>query len=323
MRGMLADIVYAVRQFRHSPVFTLTAVLTLALGIGGTTAIFSLMHDVMVRSLPVSSPESLYRLGSGNDCCVQGGPQDNWGLYSYALFERLKASAPEFAEVTAFQAAPNQLSVLRPKIDTAPMPLRGEFVSGNYFTVFGIRPFAGRLLSPDDDRLAANPVVVLSYQSWQTHWGGDTAAVGSNVAVQGKSFTIAGVAPPGFFGETLRSNPPDFWMPLQLEPLVDGQDALLPQSISAWLRAIGRLKPGATAAGMSERLTAVLRQWLEHDSGYPPEWMGEVQRLIPKQKISVIPAGNGVEEMREDYGRSLQILLAICGLVLLIACANV
>jgi len=320
---MLADIVYAVRQFRHSPVFTLTAVLTLALGIGGTTAIFSLMHDVMVRSLPVSSPESLYRLGSGNDCCVQGGPQDNWGLYSYALFERLKASAPEFAEVTAFQAAPNQLSVLRPKIDTAPMPLRGEFVSGNYFTVFGIRPFAGRLLSPDDDRLAANPVVVLSYQSWQTHWGGDAAAVGSNVAVQGKSFTIAGVAPPGFFGETLRSNPPDFWMPLQLEPLVDGQDALLPQSISAWLRAIGRLKPGATTAGMSERLTVVLRQWLEHDSGYPPEWMGEVQRLIPKQKISVIPAGNGVEEMREDYGRSLQILLAICGLVLLIACANV
>ena len=317
------DMVYAFRQFRHSPVFTFTAVLTLALGIGGTTAIFSLMHDVMLRSLPVADPGSLYRIGSGNDCCVEGGPQDNWGMYSYPLFERLKASIPEFEEVTAFQAAPNQLSVLRPKIDSTPKPLRGEFVTGNYFSVFGVRPFAGRLFSPSDDVAAAPPVVVLSYRSWQTDWGGDPAAIGSVAVIQGKSFTVAGVAPAGFFGETLRSNPPDFWIPLQQEPLVNGPESLLRQSISAWLRTIGRLKPGASVAGMSDRLTAVIRQWLEHDSGYPPEWMSEIQRLIPKQKIEVISAGNGVEEMREDYGRSLQILLAVCGLVLLIACANV
>lgn len=320
---MLSDAIYALRQFRHSPVFTLTAILTLALGIGGTTAIFSLMHDVMLKSLPVANPESLYRIGSSNDCCVQGGPQDNWGFYSYPLFERLRASAPEFEEITAFQATANRMSVVRPRVDAVPRALRGEFVTGNYFSVFGIKPFAGRLLTPEDDKLSADPAIVLSYRSWQSDFGGDAAVVGSNITIDGKSFTIAGIGPPGFFGETLRSNPPDFWIPLQLEPLLQGQDSLLRQSVAAWLRVIGRLKPGASTAGMPDRLTAVLRQWMEHESGYPAEWMAEVKRLLPKQKIDVIPAGNGVEEMREGYGRSLQILLAVCGLVLLIACANV
>jgi predicted permease len=155
-------------------------------------------------------------------------------------------------------------------------------------------------------------------------WGGEASAIGSVAVVQGKPFTIAGVAPPGFFGETLRSEPPDFWLPLQQEPLLaGGPDSLLRQSVSAWLRAIGRVKPGASVQGMSARLTAVLRQWIDQESGYPPEWMGQIRQALPKQKLDVIPAGNGVEEMRENYGRGLQILLAVCGLVLLIACANV
>jgi predicted permease len=320
---LFADFAYAVRQFRHSPVFTLTAVLTLALGIGGTTAIFSLMHDVMLRSLPVSDPASLYRIGSGNDCCVEGGPQDNWGMFSYPLFERLRSSAPEFADVAAFQAALTRYSVLRPNIDRAARPLFGEWVTGNYFSVFGIRPFAGRVFSPSDDAASASPVAVLSYRAWQTSWGADPSAIGSVAVIQGQPFTIVGIAPPGFFGDTLRGAPPDFWLPLQQEPLLNGKDTLLRQSISAWLRAIGRLKPGATTAGMSARLTTVLRQWMERDSGYPPVWMGDLRRLLPKQIIQVIPAGNGVEEMREYFGRSLRILLAVCGLVLLIACANV
>ncbi len=323
MVNLSGDLAYAVRQFRHSPVFTLTAVLTLALGIGGTTAIFSLMHDVMLRSLPVSEPGSLYRIGSGNDCCVEGGPQDNWGLYSYALFERLRSAAPEFQEVTAFQASPTRFSVLRPDIDRVAKPLRGEFVTGNYFSVFGIRPFAGRVFSKSDDSASAAPVAVLSYRAWQMEWGGTPSAIGSVTIIHGQPFTVVGIAPPGFFGDTLRSDPPDFWLPLQQEPLISGQDSLLRQSISAWLRAIGRLKPGATVEGLPPRLTTVLRQWLEHESGYPPEWMGELRRLLPKQTVQVVAAGNGIEEMREDYGRSLQILLAVCCLVLLIACANV
>jgi predicted permease len=323
MRHLPGDLAYAIRQFRHSKVFALTAVLTLALGIGGTTAIFSLMHDVMLRSLPVADPARLYRIGSGYDCCVEGGPQDNWGMYSYPLFERIRSSVPEFEEVTAFQASTWRYSVLRPNIDHAAKALRGEFVTGNYFSVFGIRPFAGRLFSASDDAPSAAPVTVLSYRAWQMHWGADPSAIGSVAVIQGQPFSVIGVAPPGFFGETLRSDPPDLWLPLQQEPLIAGPDSLLHQSISAWLRAIGRLKPGATTAGMSARLTTLLRRWLENDAGYPAAWMSEIHRLLPKQQIQVIAAGNGVEEMREDYGRSLQILLAACGLVLLIACANV
>jgi len=323
MLNLSGDLAYAARQFRRAPIFTLTAVLTLALGIGGTTAIFSLMHDVMLRSLPVADPASLYRIGSGSECCVEGGPQDEWGLLSYSLFERLRSAAPEFEEVTAFQAASSRLSVLRPDVDRFARPFTCEFVSGSYFSVFGIRPFVGRVLAPSDDRASAPPAAVLSYRAWQTDWGADPSAIGSVAIVQGQPFTVVGIAPPGFFGDTLRSRPPDFWLPLQQEPLINGQDSLVRQSFSAWLRAIGRLRPGASTAGMSARLTLVLRRWMESESGYPAAWLGELRHLMPKQNLHVIPAGNGVEEMRDNYGRSLRILLAVCGLVLLIACANV
>src|ERR1700749_275559 len=104
MQNLPGTLRYTLRQFRQSPVFTSAAILTLALGIGGTTAIFTLIHAIMLRSLPVADPASLYRVGVGDDCCVEGGPQDNWGMYSFPLFERLKSQTPEFEEVTAFQA---------------------------------------------------------------------------------------------------------------------------------------------------------------------------------------------------------------------------
>ena len=138
MTGLLGGLRYALRQFRHSPVFTITAVLTLSLGIGGTTAIFTLIHAVMLRSLPVSEPARLYRIGDGDDCCVEGGPQDRWGMFSYPLFERLKESTPEFEELTAFQAGGGRLSVRRERVDVAARPLRSEYVTGNYFTTLGI-----------------------------------------------------------------------------------------------------------------------------------------------------------------------------------------
>src|SRR5713226_800164 len=113
MQNLLGNFRYAVRQFRRSPVFTAAAVLTLALGIGGTTAIFTLIHAVMLRSLPVKDPGGLYRVGEGDDCCVEGGPQDRWGFYSFPLYERLKSQTPEFEEVAAFQAGQGLQSVRR------------------------------------------------------------------------------------------------------------------------------------------------------------------------------------------------------------------
>jgi predicted permease len=323
MQNLLGDLRYAVRQFRLSPVFTAAAVLTLALGIGGTTAIFTLIHAVMLRSLPVSDPARLYRIGDGDDCCVEGGPQDRWGMFSFPLYERLKAETPEFEEVAAFQAGGARFSVRREGVETAARPLRSEFVTGNYFSTLGVGAFGGRVFRADDDRPAAPPVAVLSHHVWQGTYGADASVVGSTFVIEGHPFTVIGVAPPGFFGETLRGDPPDLWIPLQQEPLIDGEGALLRQSVAAWLRVIGRLRPGASTAGMAPRLTGVLRQWMQHDSGYPANWMPDVIRMLPKQVINIVPAGAGVGEMKEEYGRSLQILLAVCGLVLLIACANV
>jgi predicted permease len=323
MRNLLGTVRYALRQFRAAPVFTAAAVTTLALGIGGTTAIFTLIHAVMLRSLPVTDPALLYRVGDGDDCCVQGGPQDRWGMFSYPLFERLKASTPEFEEVTAFQAGGARLSARRAGSSEAPRPLRSEYVTGNYFSTLGVLAYGGRVLTPSDDRPSAPPAAVMSHHAWQSHYGGDTAIVGGTLVLDGHPFTVVGVAPPGFYGETLRSDPADLWIPVHQEPLIAGDGSLLRQPVSAWLRVIGRVKPGASIDGMGARLTQVLRTWLEHDSGYPAVWMPEVIKMIPRQVINIVPAGAGVGSMREAYGRSLQILLAVCGLVLLIACANV
>jgi predicted permease len=321
--NLLGDIRYAFRQFWVARVFTATAVLTLALGIGGTTAIFTLIHAVMLRSLPVSDPSRLYRIGDGSSCCVQGGPQDRWGMFSYPLFERLKAELPEFEELTAFQAGGTRLSVRRQNVESTARPLRSEYVTGNYFSTLGVRAFGGRVFTADDDRPAASPVVVVSHHVWAATYGSDAALVGSPVIIEGHPFTVIGVTPPGFFGETLRGDPPDVWIPLQHEPLINGDLSILRQPVSAWLRVMGRVRPAANIDGVGARLTGVLRQWMQHDSGYPSNWMPDIIQSLPQQVIAVVPAGAGVGIMKEQYGRSLQILLAVCGLVLLIACANV
>ena len=323
MQNLPANFRYALRQFRLSPVFTAAAVLTLALGIGGTTAIFTLIHAVMLRSLPVSDPGRLYRVGEGDECCVEGGPQDRWGMFSFPLYERLKTETPEFEEVTAFQAGRWRLGVRRQGIESVARSLRSEYVTGTYFSTLGVRAFGGRVFTPDDDKPAASPVAVLSHRVWQTTYASDPSVVGSTFVVEGHPLTVIGVAPAGFFGETLESDPPDIWVPLQQEPMMNAEGSLLHQPVSAWLRMIGRLRTGASTDGMAPRLTGVLRQWLQNDSGYPSNWMPDVIRMLPKQVVGVVPAGAGVAVMKEEYGRSLQILLSVCGLVLLIACSNV
>ena len=323
MATLIGDVRHALRQFWSARIFTVTAVLTLAIGIGGTTAIFTLIHAVMLRSLPVSDPARLYRIGDGDNCCVQGGTQDRWGMFSYPLFERLKADLPEFEELTAFQAGQGRVSARRPGVEEAARALRSSYIGGNYFATLGVPAFGGRVITPADDTAAAPPVVVMSHHAWTGTYGADPKIIGATLVLEGHPFTVVGMTGPGFFGETLRGDPPDLWIPLHQEPLIAGETALLRQPVSAWLRVIGRLKPGATTDGMSARLTGILRQWLQHDSGYPANWMPGVIQELPQQSIAVVPAGGGVGIMREQYSRSLRILFGVCALVLLIACANV
>ncbi|HEX3437263.1 MAG TPA: ABC transporter permease [Pseudacidobacterium sp.] len=322
MQTFRQDISYALRQMRLSPVFTLTAMLTLALGIGATTAIFSLIHSVMLKSLPVVDPSVLYRIGDGGDCCVEGSPQGNWGMYSTRFYQLMQQNTPEFAELAAFQAGWWQFSTRRGETDRVAKPLHGEFVSGNYFSTLGVGPFAGRTFQPSDDLPSSAPVAMLSYRAWQQQYGSDAKVLGSTFILDGHPFTIIGIAPPGFFGETLRSDPPEIWVPIHQEPLFRGANSLI-NKFPAWLRVIGRVKPGASPNAAPERLTTLLRNWLVNDSGMPSEWMAGIKSALPKQTIHVIPGGAGVGEMKEAYGANLRILLIVCFLVLLIACANI
>jgi predicted permease len=322
MQTFRQDLAYALRQMRLSPVFTLTAMLTLALGIGATTAIFSLIDTVMLKSLPVVDPSSLYRIGTGDDCCIEGGTQDNWGFFSYDFYRRMQQNTPEFSSLAAFQAGGWTLGVRRGQTDRAAKPLRTEMVTGNYFSTFGLSAFMGRTLIPSDDQPSSPPVAMLSYRTWQQQYGSDPSIIGSTFIIADHPVTIIGITPPGFFGETLRANPPDLWLPVNQEPVFNGSNALL-HHFQAWLRVIGRLKPGASTATTGPRMTALVRHWLINDSGMPADWMADIKADLPKQNIQVIPAGIGVALMKQNYADSLHILLAVCCLVLLIACANI
>src|SRR5438552_1078118 len=179
MQTLLQDLRYAVRQLRKAPGFTLTAIITLALGIGANTAIFTLVQGILLRSLPVADPSRLYRIGDTDNCCVNGGfvgENGDFDIFSYDLFQHLKASAPEFQSLAAMQAGQWQWSVRRG--NALPRELRGEFVTGNYFSTLGVGSYAGRVLSDSDDQPTSSPVVVLSFRSWQSEFGADPTIVG-------------------------------------------------------------------------------------------------------------------------------------------------
>src|SRR5262249_6703491 len=152
---------------------------------------------------------SLYRIGDGDDCCVEGGPQERWGMFSFPLYERLKAASPEFEHITAFQAGRGRVAVRRVGVGVGARPLRSGYVSGSYVNHFGIRAFGGRVFNEADDKPGSAPVVMLSYHAWAANYGSDASVVGSTLVVEGQPFTAIGIAPPGFFGDTLQGDPPD------------------------------------------------------------------------------------------------------------------
>jgi predicted permease len=313
------DLRYGIRRLRNAPGFAIVCVLTLALGIGANTAIFTLVDAVMLKSLPVKNPKELYSLGPGNNCCVIGGMQDNWDIYSYALYEQFRDHTPEFSEMAAFEGGGTELSARRSGSNGPAEPYAGEFVSGNYFSTFGIGAFAGRTITPSDDRPGAPPVAVMSYRAWQEHFGLDPTIIGAAVTMNQIPYTIAGIAPPGFFGDRVRADPPDFWLPLATEPLLSGQNSILNRAGFHWLYIIGRVKPGARVAGIQPRVTAQLQQWID----VQPDVSRQDRAKIGKQQIQVMQAAGGMAHLANDTSAGLRLLMTISGLVLLIACANI
>ncbi|MGD0366335.1 MAG: ABC transporter permease [Acidobacteriaceae bacterium] len=317
---MLEDIRYALRQFLKTPGFTITAILTLALGIGATTAIFTLIHAVLLKSLPVARPSELIRIGDNENCCINGGMQDNWSLFSTEQYREFRDHTPGFASLAAFQAGRYQIGVRRQGSEHASEPFGAEFVSGNAFDTFGISAWMGRLLRPSDDVKGAPPVAVISYRTWQQKFGSDPSVVGASFLINGQSFTVVGISPPGFFGERLTSDPASFWIPLDDSPLIEsGSFNVLDSPELDWLNLIGRLQPGANTKQMEAQLQVELRQFLLSPASKLEK---RDASLIPKQTLHLSPGGGGVQQLQDNAKDGLHLLMWISAFVLLIACAN-
>jgi predicted permease len=315
------DILVALRQFRKSPAFAVTVILTIALGIGANTAIFTLVHAILMKSLPVEDPKTLYRVGDLDDCCVNGGfinDNGDFDLYSYELYKHLQETTPEFESLAAMQSGGNGMSVRRGSEPAKSE--RTEYISGNYFKTLGIGAFAGRMLTDADDTAGAAPMVVMSYQAWQSNYGGDPHVIGGTFYLQGQPATVIGIAPPGFFGDRITNTPPDIWVPLSAEPLIEKKNSILHVAPSNWLYVLGRLKPGVSVEALQGKMSNSLRQWLATQPTYV---RNGADTLIPKQHVVIVPGGAGIENMQRQTGKGLHLLMAISALVLLVACANV
>jgi predicted permease len=296
-------------------------ILTISLGIGANTAIFTLVHAILLKFLPVADPSSLYRIGDLNDCCINGGfinDNGDFDMFSYDLYRQIQDATPEFEQLAAFQSGQNMMNV-RVGNNVAKSE-RTEYVSGNYFSTFGIGAYAGRMLQPADDVPGAAPVAVLSYAAWQASHAADRNVVGSTFYIQSHPITIVGIAPPGFFGDRVDSTPPAFWIPLNSEPVIQGEVSILKQPEENWLYILGRLKPGVAPKALEGKITNTLRQWLYAQPGYT---LKGNDKEIPKQYVALTPGGGGIQNLQREAGDGLHLLTWISGLVLLVACANI
>jgi predicted permease len=318
---LLRDFRHALRTLRKAPAFTITTVLTLALGIGATTSIFTLVHAVVLKSLAVANPGELYRVGKGAYCCNWGGfSQDKeFSLISYDLYEHFRKNTNGFEELAGFSAYGPLFGIRRSGRAEAAESFPGEFVSGNYFAMFGLNAYAGRVLSVQDDQPGGPPVAVMSYRLWQQRYGSDPSVIGSIFDINEKPFTIVGITPPRFFGDTLRNNPPDFFLPLNAEPSLESDDDLHTPD-NHWLRLIGRIRPGVKPASIEVEMRVELKQWLRSHWG---EMSANDRAVFPRQTLNLMPGGAGITSMRGEYEHWLQILMMVSGFVLLIVCANV
>jgi predicted permease len=317
----MSTLKLALRQFAKSPGFATTVILTIALGIGANTAIFTLVHAILLKSLPVENPKSLYRIGDLDDCCVNGGYENDNGdfdIFSYDLYREFQSTTPEFEQLAAFEAGQDEMNV-RVGNNLAKTE-RTEFVSGNYFSTFGIGPYAGRMMQPSDDVPGAAPIAVMSYAAWQSSHAGDRNIVGSTVYIQTHPFTIVGIAPPGFFGDRINDNPPALWIPLNTEPILNGETSLLKQAEMNWLYALGRVKSGVAPKSLEAKISNTLRQWLATQRFYTTNG---AEKEIPKQHVVLTAGGGGIRNLQEQAGDGLRLLTWISALVLLVACANI
>lgn len=331
MANLWQDLRFALRVLAKNPGFTVIAALTLALGIGANTAIFSVLDSVLLRSLPVSHPEQLVTLSDpdehGQSFGSEGGDRS---LLAYSEFEYFRNHNEVFSGIFAADSQLPPLEVTIPDSSsgrgTQKESARVRLVSGDYFATLGVTPAAGRFFTREVDHArGGSPIAVLSYAFWKQRFGLDPLALGRTVQIHQTSFQIVGVTPPGFFGETV-GTVPDLWIPMMMQDSVyPGRDLLTAAkdltNMHLWLQVMARLKPAVTPKQAKASINVVFKGLLE--SKVSASISAEERRHSLDQRINLQPAARGSSVLREHFGRPLKILMAIVGFVLLIACANV
>jgi predicted permease len=326
------DWTFALRQLRKTPVFTIVAVVSLALGIGASTAIFSLVNEFLLRSLPVRSPEELVLFravhgaqgrmsrrgeGPGSIDAATGRPSST--PLSLLIFERFRTERSPLSEVFAF-APFSQVHVLVSNVpETA---ASAQFVSGNYYRALGVAAILGRTITSDDDQPSASPVAVISYRFWERRFAGDTAVLGQTIAINKVAATIVGVTPPGFEGAMQAGETVDISVPLAHHIQFQPDRAERAEPWYWWVRVMGRLAPGAEAAQARATLEPLFQRAARE--GWLASQTLEPNPAMPDDPIlAADPGAQGENDVRRQYARSLRILLGLVGLVLVAACANV
>jgi len=309
------DIRHALRLLRLSPGFTIVAVLTLALGIGANTAMFQLIDSIRLRTIPVQNPQELGTIRISNFHWGSGNFSSQYSQLTFPMWQQIQKRQDGFAQIAVWSNDRFNLAT-GGEVRYA----KGIRVSGDFFSVLGVRPILGRLLGPEDDQPGcALGGANISYSFWQRNFGGDPAIVGKRLTLDNNSFEIVGVTPPNFNGISV-GDTYDVAVPICVEPIMNPRNNRLPERASWWLASIGRLKPGWTVARANAQIAAVTPAILQET--IPPIYDADGVKHYLAYKLGAFSASTGFSELREDSDTSLWLLLGISGLVLLIACAN-
>jgi predicted permease len=333
METLWQDLRYGIRMLVKAPGFTAIAVLSLALGIGANTALFSVVDVVLLKKLPVKEPDRLVLFKSlsgpnfspgsytGNNSRDAATGQTVRTSFLYPAFVRFREQESALSDVFAFGNVGLNVNALG-QAELA----SGQAVSGNYYTALGVEPFLGRTINDDDDTAGSSPVAVLSHRYWQRRFGGDPTVVGTQININNIAFTIAGVTPPGFEGTMQVGSSQDVSIPIAWERQVSAERSRMQGTGTWWLRIMGRLKPGATPQQAQAALEGVfLQTTLEHRAARQAQSQGPNAVLDPNDypRFVLDTGSQGEMNSRQNYKRPLYILLGVVGMVLLIACANV
>jgi macrolide transport system ATP-binding/permease protein len=323
MRVLLQDLNYAFRQMRKTPGFTIIVLLTLALGIGANSAIFTLVNAILLHNLPVTDPKTLIRIGDKDDCCVNSGWNDegDYSLFATDTYYMFKKSMPEFEELAAMESgyAWRPIAIRRAGSPNVAKSVVGTFVSGNYFRVFGLSPAAGRLFVDADDQKGAPITAVMRYDTWKQDYAGDLSVVGASFYINTEPATIIGVAPKGFYGDRIDTNPPEYFLPMNSMDEVIGAPYFTDPD-TQWAYIIGRIKPGTSLSILQAKASTLLKQTFAPLKTFTDE---RAKKILPRTHVVLTPGGGGIQNMQSDYKDHLKLLQWIVALVLLVACANV